>query len=85
MSELTKLKNLGYKTAQWLHDIGIHTGDDIAGLGAVEVYKRLKDSRPGVSVLALYALQGALMDLHWNQLPEDVKADLIRQLENDDS
>ena len=77
MGELAKLKNIGLKTEVWLNDIGIYTLDDMEALGVVEVYKRLKQSRNDVSQVALYALQGAVMDLHWNAIPEDIRLQLI--------
>ena len=32
-----------------------------------------------VSKVMLYALQGALMDVHWNDLPPDLKARLVSE------
>ena len=82
MSDLLKLKNIGAKTAVWLEAIGIHSREDIEDLGAVEVYRRLQDHYP-VSLNALWALQGAIMDMPFNQLPEVIKADLLQELNED--
>jgi len=79
MRELLSLKNIGPKTADWLVAIGIQSGAEIEALGAVVVYRRLQDRYP-VTLNALWALQGAIMDLPFNQLPEVIKADLLRQL-----
>ena len=74
-----KLKNIGPKTAAWLHDIGIHTGDDLEAMGAVMACKILKHQRPGqVTILLLYALDGALSGKHWNALDPERKAALKR-------
>jgi DNA transformation protein and related proteins len=76
------LSNIGPKTATWLESIGVKTLDDIEKLGVIEVYERLKLAYPEqVSLNALWALQGAILDMPWNQLPESVKEDLKRQLQ----
>jgi DNA transformation protein and related proteins len=76
------IKNIGPKTTAWLHEVGIHTLEEIEALGAVEVYKRLKAAFPHkVSLNALYGLQAAILNIHWNDLPPDMKADLRAQVE----
>ena len=81
--ELLTIKNIGPKTISWLHEVGIHTQADLEDLGAVEAYKRLKAAFPHkVSLNALYALQGAILNIHWNALPPDMKADLIAQVKD---
>lgn len=79
-TDLSKVKNIGPKTTVWLNEIGIFTLEDVAVLGAVEVYKRLKVSRPKeVSLNALYGLEAALMDIPYTALPDDIKAELKRK------
>lgn len=73
---LARLKNIGDKTAVWLEDAGIHTPDDLHRLGAVETWRRVKEIHPEISLVGLYALQGAVLDIHWNALPDDMKDDL---------
>ncbi len=68
------LKNIGPKTAAWLHDIGIHTRADLEAMGTVMAYKILKHQRPEqVTILLLYALDGALSGKHWNALGPERK------------
>jgi hypothetical protein len=71
--------NLGEKTAEWLATIGIHTAEDLAEYGVVRAYYQLKQSHPRkASVNVLYSLQGALLGVKWDLLPEDLK-DALRQ------
>jgi DNA transformation protein len=70
------LLNLGPKSSQWLRDAGITSYDDLEALGAPEAYQRVKEVHPGVSLHLLYALEGALLDVRWDYLPDDVKARL---------
>lgn len=77
--ELLRLKNIGEKSVDWLIAIGIESVDDIESLGAVEVYRRLQVQYP-VNRNMLWALQGALMDLPYNQLSDDIKQTLLAEL-----
>ena len=71
------MRKIGPKSKQWLASVGVHTLDDIVSLGVVETYKRVKAAHPEkVSLNLLYALQAALFDLPWNELPPDIKEEL---------
>lgn len=78
-SELLQLKNLGVASVNILRAIGIHTYEDLKQTGAVEAYRRIQARNITVSKVMLYALQGALMDIHWNDLPPDLKKQLVRE------
>jgi DNA transformation protein len=78
------MKNLGPKSSEWLASIGVHTLDDVVALGVVETYKRVKAAYPEkVSLNLLYGLQAALLDISWNELPPDIKAELKRQVDQE--
>jgi len=79
--ELLGLKNLGMASVNILHAIGINSYEDLTKMGAVEAYKRIKSRGIHVSKVMLYALQGALMDVHWNDLSPDLKAQLVEEAE----
>jgi DNA transformation protein and related proteins len=79
--ELQHLKNLGKTSAQWLHASGIHSLKDLRRLGAVGAYRAVKARGFRVSKVLLYAIEGALLDVHWNDLPPGHKAELNRQIE----
>ena len=77
------MKNMGPKSSEWLASVGIHTLDDVANLGVVETYRRVKAAYPEkVSLNLLYGLQAALLELPGNELPPDIKQELRRQLED---
>jgi hypothetical protein len=66
----------------WLASIGISTSEELEAFGVVDAYYGLKQAYPDrVTINLLYALQGALLGLPWNLLPEDMKADLKQQAE----
>jgi DNA transformation protein and related proteins len=78
------MKNLGPKSSEWLASVGVHTLDDVVALGVVETYNRVKVAYPEkVSLNLLYGLQAALLDISWNELPADIKAELKRQIDQE--
>jgi DNA transformation protein len=80
-SELLQLKNLGMASVNILRAVGINTYADLNRTGAVEAYRRIKARDINVSKVMLYALQGALMDVHWNDLSPDLKRQLVEDAE----
>ncbi len=81
MAASDSLKNIGPKTREWLAAVGIHTLADLEALGAVEAYRQLKAAFPDrVTLNALWGLQGALMGIRWNEIPEDIRQDLLEQV-----
>ncbi|WP_041522785.1 TfoX/Sxy family protein [Gilvimarinus agarilyticus] len=82
-SELLELKNLGMASVNILRAIGVNSYEDLKHLGAVNAYRRIKDREISVSKVMLYALHGALLDVHWNDLSPDLKASLVSEAEGD--
>jgi DNA transformation protein len=77
------VRDIGPKSKQWLASIDVHTLDDVVSLGVIETYKRVKAAYPeNVSLNLLYALQAALLDLPWNELPPDIKDELKQQVKS---
>lgn len=81
MTELTTLRNIGLKSALWLQDVGITTPEELAQVGSVAAYRRVRDRYPDrVNLNLLWSLEGALLDIPWNRLPDEVKSALREQL-----
>jgi DNA transformation protein len=80
--KLGTLKNIGPKTERWLNALGLYTRADLQRVGPVAVYEVLKGEGHPVSTVLLYALQGALTDVHWNALPEALKERLRREAQS---
>ena len=76
-SDLLALKNLGNTSVNWLRTVGIHSRDELARIGPVATYNRIRERGIRVSRVLLYALQGALLDVHWNELDADLKRELV--------
>jgi DNA-3-methyladenine glycosylase I len=73
---LSQLRNLGPASEKWLNAIGVRTRDDLEQLGAVTLYKLLKDHGYNATLNMVYAIEGALRGIDWRQLPAPLKAQL---------
>jgi DNA transformation protein len=78
------MKNLGPKSQAWLAGIGVHSLEDVARLGVVETYRRVKAAYPEkVTLNMLWGLQAALLEIPWNELPDDIKDQLRQEVGGD--
>lgn len=80
ISDLAECKNLGTASINILHAVGINSYEDLKNVGSVETYLRIKKRNIHVSKVMLYALEGALMDVHWNKLTPQLKETLLSQV-----
>jgi len=76
MSELTSLRNIGKELERKLKLADISTAEALKQVGSKEAFIRLKVRDPHVCLVHLYALEGAISGMEYNQLPEDVKQNL---------
>ncbi len=79
---IATLPNLGPKSQQMLARAGIHTLADLKALGAVAAYVRTKRSGAHVSLNLLWALEGAISGLHWQDIARDHRTSLLLALED---
>ena len=80
--ELLQLRNLGKTSVQWLHAVGVHTRDQLVDKGPVNIYQAVKSRGFRANRVLLYALQGALLDVHWSELEPGMKARLLQEAES---
>jgi DNA transformation protein len=79
--KFSDLRNLGPKSEEWLPRAGVRDVEHLAELGAVEAYRRLQDAAlPGLSLNALWAIEGALADIDWRLIPAERKQELLAEL-----
>ena len=81
MSTGPKLRNIGPKSAAWLRQVGLRSLDDVAAIGAVESYMKVRRAGFKPSLNLLYALEGALVDCHWQEVPEARRNELVQAAE----
>lgn len=74
---LRDLRNLGPATEKMLWEVDINSETELRKVGTIEAYRRLK-FRFGrhVTILALYAIEGALTDCDWRAIDSEKKESL---------
>lgn len=77
MTNPLKLRNIGPKSAAWLRQVGLHTAQDLHEAGALEAFMRVKRAGFKPSLNLLYALEGALLDCHWQEVPSERRSELL--------
>lgn len=73
-----KLRNIGPKSAAWLRQTGIHSQEDLEAVGALAAFIRVKRAGFKPSLNLLYALEGAILGCHWQDIPEERRQELVR-------
>ena len=76
-------KNIGSTILKRLNEIGVYSLADLAELTSVKAYRKICEQNPGKTFPVcyyLYSLEGALLDLHWDNLPEGLKKNLRKQV-----
>jgi hypothetical protein len=76
-----KLRNIGPKSAAWLRQVGLRSREDLEAVGAVDAFMRVKRAGFKPSLNLLYALEGALLDCHWQDVPEARRGELVHAAE----
>ena len=75
------MMNLGRKSAERLAAANISDPETLQEIGAAAAYHRVKIKFPkDTSLNLLWAIQGALMEMHWHDLPDEVKQHLRDEL-----
>ena len=81
---LSHLVNIGAKTEHLLQEVGVSTQQELQALGSVEAWRRLKRLHPEQATLtSLYRLQGGLLGVPWNKLPEEIVEQLLDEIQAD--
>jgi len=76
-----KMRNIGPKSAAWLKQVGLRTREDITSAGPVDAFLRVKRAGFRPSLNLLYALEGALTDCHWQEVPAPRREQLVAEYE----
>lgn len=75
MSE--KLRNVGPKSMAWLRQTGVRSLEDLKSAGALPAFVRIKRAGFKPSLNLLYALEGAILDCHWQEIPAARRSELV--------
>jgi len=70
------MQNIGKELEKKLKFIGINSAEELIKTGSKEAFFQLKFHYPNVCLVHLYALQGAIENIEYNQIPDEIKHDL---------
>lgn len=71
-----KIPGIGPVSSRWLADVGVKDIADLERRGSVATFRAVRAREQRVSANLLYALEGALLGLRWDRLPDAVRAKL---------
>lgn len=83
-NNLKGAKNIGETIEKHLNEIGVFSLADLAEITPVKAYQSICKQNPDKTFPVcyyLYSLQGALLDLHWDDLPTQLKTELCKQVD----
>jgi hypothetical protein len=76
-----KIRNIGPKSMAWLRQTGVRSLADLQAVGALAAYVRIKRAGFRPSLNLLYALEGAILGCHWQEIPDARRAELVQLAE----
>ena len=75
------MRNIGPKSAAWLRQVGLRSAEDLVAAGSVGAFLKVRRAGFKPSLNLLYALEGALLDCHWHDVPDERRRQLQAELE----
>lgn len=76
MAKLTSMMNIGKEMERKLTAIGIGSAEELIAAGAEQAFSRLKAAFPGVCLVHLYTLEGAIHNTEFHSLSKERKREL---------
>ena len=76
------MRNIGKVSRTWLRAIELHTLDDLKRSGSVAAYRMIKSMQPKATLNLLWALEGAILDIDWREIPDRRKRELLSRLDS---
>lgn len=73
-----KIRNIGPKSMAWLRQTGVRTLVDLQAVGSLAAFVRIKRAGFRPSLNLLYALEGAILGCHWQEIPDTRRAELVQ-------
>jgi len=83
-NSLKGAKNIGTTIEKRLNEIGVFSLADLAEMTPAKAYQKICEYHPEKTIPVcyyLYSFQGALLDLHWNDLPTNLKNELLEKVD----
>jgi DNA transformation protein and related proteins len=78
VTDLSNRINIGKDTESKLVQVGIDSFEKLKATGSEGAFLRLQAIDPGACLNLLYGLEGAILDIKWNELPSEKKRELLQ-------
>ncbi|GHT40554.1 competence protein TfoX [Planctomycetales bacterium] len=76
MGELSNLINIGKALEKQLNEIGVKTFDELKNMGSKTAWLKIRGTDSSACYSRLCALEGAIQEIRWHNLPEKIKKEL---------
>lgn len=76
MSELLSLPNIGQTLDKQLQQVGITTKEELKKIGSKKAWLKIKQIDPSACYNRLCALEGAIREIRWHDLDQELKNQL---------
>lgn len=76
MKLLSEMPNIGKTLEQKLIEVGITTPEMLIEKGSIEAFELLNEKDKTACVNMLFALEGAIENIRWHNLPKETKEQL---------
>ncbi|MGH8030293.1 MAG: TfoX/Sxy family protein [Arenimonas sp.] len=73
-----KIRNIGPKSMAWLRQTGVRSLVELQAVGSLAAFVRIKRAGFRPSLNLLYALEGAILGCHWQEIPDTRRAELVQ-------
>jgi DNA transformation protein and related proteins len=74
VTRISDMRNLGIQMEHWLAEADIANTEDLRTIGAAKAWTRLRFIfGPRISIIALYAMEAAILGCDWRELPAGTK------------
>jgi DNA transformation protein and related proteins len=74
--KLTEMPNIGKVVAEKLCQVGITTPEELKAIGTEQAFIRLQTIDETACLSMLQALEGAIQEIRWHNLPKERKEEL---------
>lgn len=84
MGELSKLPNIGKVLEKQLNEVGINSIESLREIGSKKAWIKIKNIDESACLNRLCALEGAIRNIRWHDLDENIKKGLKEFKQNYD-
>jgi DNA transformation protein and related proteins len=81
-SDLASMRGLGPASAKMIAQAGVTASVDLKKADLYQLYARIKQQQPKVSINLLYAMIGAVEDEDWRMIAKERRSEVLMRLDD---